>query len=84
MQFFNNFRGYMCISKLYLSSLMSDLCVQKALEKNDAGDYFPTIGINLGSELMLIIVSEVSYLSCDLIVCDYGKITLPKDESCGE
>lgn len=38
------------------------LSVQKALEKNDAGDHFPVIAFNLGGNLVIRIVSEVSYL----------------------
>jgi len=41
---------------------MSCIClfVQIALEKNDAGDYFPVYGVCLGFELISMIVSEVS------------------------
>jgi hypothetical protein len=39
------------------------MLVQKALEKNDAGDYFPLYGICLGFELITMIVSEVSSFS---------------------
>jgi hypothetical protein len=37
------------------------LLVQKALEKNEAGDYFPLYGVCLGFELITMIVSEVSW-----------------------
>jgi len=40
------------------------LCMQKALEKNDAGDHFPVLGINLGGNLLIKIVADVSYLHC--------------------
>lgn len=33
--------------------------VQKALEKNDAGDHFPVFAICLGFELLTMIISKV-------------------------
>jgi len=36
------------------------LCVQAALERNDAGEHFPVLGLNLGGNLLIKIVAEVS------------------------
>jgi len=46
-------------------------CLQKALEKNDVGDHFPVLGINLGGNLLIKIVADVSSISKETLKEQY-------------
>ncbi|XP_020231366.1 gamma-glutamyl hydrolase [Cajanus cajan] len=52
------FTGGWATSGVYLETLKN--VFEKALEKNDAGDHFPTFAINLGGNLVIKIVSELT------------------------
>jgi len=44
--------------------------VQRVLEKNDAGDYFPLYATCLGFELITMIISEVTSLSYSFMISE--------------